>query len=651
MARTNEDFDAVINSAKRRAIELTSRREYLVEDKVESIGKISDATNYIKNSAEVYQLLEELQLKTQSKEKKLFEGLLTSLLNEVIDGNDDKIYFDSKISRNQSELDIKIISNGKVEDVYKDKGGSIKNIISMGLRFIVLSRSSNRRFLIFDEADCWLKSKYIPAFSRVIHQLSVKTGVQVVYISHHESYLLKDSARIVEISKDDAGLVRSKCMSDVVTNAESVDLMGGVPIEERQVIKYLRIKNFKQHKDTFIELSPFLTVITGENDLGKSGILEAFEVLTLNKMRPGLLNHDGDKASIEIGIEDDYEIAFKYKAKGAKKGLIQLSDSDGVVIEELREMGSIPNWLNDYLAMSSVRNINLHIHDQDSTCFMMGAAFPPSVRAKLLPLSKGGEQAQKMIKVHGERLTSSKRAIKTEEKRISNIDAQLQVLSHANFLDDQLAEIEVSHAVVMEGEDALKLCSEEVVRLALIEKEVVSMELVLDVPNTDRCSLSTDEILDMDFLLTEIKSLQSLEGKMAVYANSIDSLIDFSGLDNSVKSQVEDFDFLVSEMRSMAKADKDCEALSKGMELKTDGIEIKGFEEDNDCHLIADLQSSLGSQEKLMTELAAEAKSVNLLLAAAGVEKEQLIKESGEVCLLCKQPYPHNHKNVIEGAA
>lgn len=50
------------------------------------------------------------------------------------------------------------------------------------------------------------------------------------------------------------------------------------------MIKKLLIKNFKSVKELTIELNPKINIFVGENDSGKSTILEALSIITTGRL-------------------------------------------------------------------------------------------------------------------------------------------------------------------------------------------------------------------------------------------------------------------------------------------------------------------------------------------------------------------------------
>ncbi len=75
-----------------------------------------------------------------------------------------------------------------VEDILTGQGGSVANILSVGLRLIALSQLDKHRhrpFLVLDEQDCWLKPELVPVFMKLISQIADRLEIQLLVISHH----------------------------------------------------------------------------------------------------------------------------------------------------------------------------------------------------------------------------------------------------------------------------------------------------------------------------------------------------------------------------------------------------------------------------------------------------------------------------------
>lgn len=93
------------------------------------------------------------------------------------------------IKRGTLCLEFYVEREGQREDIIHGQGGSVANVISVGLRFFALAtldESDHRRFLVLDEQDCWLRPDLVPRLVKIIYDAGHSLGFQVLLISHHD---------------------------------------------------------------------------------------------------------------------------------------------------------------------------------------------------------------------------------------------------------------------------------------------------------------------------------------------------------------------------------------------------------------------------------------------------------------------------------
>src|SRR5439155_11341646 len=103
--------------------------------------------------------------------QQLFEQLLgtvqeklTIALQEILE-QPIKFCADSYFSGCSAKVDFWVERDGHKEDMMRGQGGSVINILSVGLRMFALATlddSKHRRFLVLDEQDCWLRPDLVP---------------------------------------------------------------------------------------------------------------------------------------------------------------------------------------------------------------------------------------------------------------------------------------------------------------------------------------------------------------------------------------------------------------------------------------------------------------------------------------------------------
>lgn len=399
--------------------------------------EIAECDQLLNRKDDVLRQLGLLQQQAQAKNKGVFEELLTSLIHEIMPHKSgEEVVLTSTLRQNLAALDIDIKSNGHLENVSRDKGGSIANIVAMGMRFVVLARQPNRRVLFLDEADCHLREEYIPAFAAVMQQLAQRLGIQVVYISHHPAAFFQGFGRIIEIYNQD-GQNHSQILSD-----EQVPEGYEYP---ENAFRYIRLRDFGPHENVLVELGGGLNIITGDNDLGKSKFITAVGELLSNDGQEARIRHERPFFEIEIGLEMGMSLLWKYKRTGSQKTLMELKDKDGQVIESSTlGSGKVPDWLHTYLAMGMVNDKNIHVHHQDEPKYLLSSHYTSIDRAKMLPLGRESRDVLRMIQIFNQQLSDARSKRKGLDTQLAKVKNLLQALSPLLDSDESTDDFESS---------------------------------------------------------------------------------------------------------------------------------------------------------------------------------------------------------------
>ena len=132
----------------------------------------------------------------------VLEEKLTLALQEVLE---QPIEFraEADFKRGSAAVEFWVENNGNREDVVRGQGGSVLNVLSVGLRMFAitgLDESEHRRFLVLDEQDCWLRPDLVPSLVKIVHQAGDALGFQVLMISHHDAQTFQEYAdRVYEV--------------------------------------------------------------------------------------------------------------------------------------------------------------------------------------------------------------------------------------------------------------------------------------------------------------------------------------------------------------------------------------------------------------------------------------------------------------------
>lgn len=153
----------------------------------------------------------------QSLSEKLFQELLGTLeqkltiaLQEVLG---QPLTFHAEASADQRSgvtVELKLKMAGKDVSIMDGSGGSVANVLSVGLRMFALASldpAKHARVLILDEPDCWLRPDLVPRLAKIIADAGRALGFQVILISHHDINVFRPLAdRIIQLQPSPSGV-------------------------------------------------------------------------------------------------------------------------------------------------------------------------------------------------------------------------------------------------------------------------------------------------------------------------------------------------------------------------------------------------------------------------------------------------------------
>lgn len=158
--------------------------------------KLEQATAYLGLADQVTDALDELSQTLFEQVLGVLREKLSIAIQEVLE---QPVMFraDASFKRGAASLEFSVERNGNQEDVNRGQGGSVQNVLSVGLRLFALARldeNEHRRFLILDEQDCWLRPELVPRLVNIVSRAAKELNFQVIMISHHDVSLFEQFA-------------------------------------------------------------------------------------------------------------------------------------------------------------------------------------------------------------------------------------------------------------------------------------------------------------------------------------------------------------------------------------------------------------------------------------------------------------------------
>ncbi len=171
-----------------RLLILEGKRERIATNRSASATDLERVTDYLSIADAVDQALDKLSERLFARIIKDLEEMLTLALEEVLE-QPIALKVNREYKRGMATMSFFVERNGQPEDIMRGQGGSVANILSVGLRLFglqTLDHAVHRRFLVLDEQDCWLRPDLVPRLVKIVHDASRKLGFQVLMISHHD---------------------------------------------------------------------------------------------------------------------------------------------------------------------------------------------------------------------------------------------------------------------------------------------------------------------------------------------------------------------------------------------------------------------------------------------------------------------------------
>jgi hypothetical protein len=183
-------------AARRRISLLLARRHEREKRSVRMAKEFEDLNAFLAIADKVTAALEQLNQQLFRQLLSLVEEKLTIALQEILD-QPITFHADADFKRGAATVEFWIERDGNREDVLRGQGGSVANILSVGLRLFALTtldEAEHRRFLVLDEQDCWLRPDLVPKLVKIVHDAGQALGFQVLMISHHDVSIFEQYA-------------------------------------------------------------------------------------------------------------------------------------------------------------------------------------------------------------------------------------------------------------------------------------------------------------------------------------------------------------------------------------------------------------------------------------------------------------------------
>lgn len=490
-----ENLKSRYKALRDKVLVLSKQKELYLSDYKVMREKLRIAEQEISDYEAINAILECAQQAEHESTIGVYEKLLTALIEDTLDNNR-KIKMNLAIERGMPALEIySEKEEGKLEDIYSSNGGSINNIVSVGLRAISLIRSKKRRLLILDESDCWLKGDYIPKFGAVIQQLSERLGIQIVMISHHNEENFSDIRNKLAISRN-GDTLKAEWKSSYGSEPPKWDL-------KDDGIRSLYLENFQSHKNTYIPLGKNVTLITGDNDIGKSVIVNALRAVFYGESNDTQINHQATETKVSVEFDRNKLLIWQRKLKGKPKVSYTLIDDKRGLdnpIHYYEGAKEVPDWVRIDFGIDYIDDLDVQLGHQKRPVFLLDE--PNSKKAKSLAIGNSENYLFKMMELAKQDLKNNKDFVKRAREQLEILLKKSDAIDNVKMISIEDCDAKLEELAALEK----KVNSKSELNNNL--KELQSNQYQLKILSTLHQSSFPKSTLDLDILYNRRKLIE-----------------------------------------------------------------------------------------------------------------------------------------------
>lgn len=242
-----------------------------------------------------------------------------------------------------------------------------------------------------------------------------------------------------------------------------------------QYIKKIILENFQSHKYSEIELDPYLNVIVGPSDQGKSAIIRALKWALFNEPAGDFFIREGEnECSVTVIFSDDIKVKrFRSRSKNA----YYLYDASG---EEIAFEGfgtSVPQEVRDMISIrkveldSNVSNL-INISEQLEGPFLLSEK--NSTKANSIGRIVGVHIVDDALKDTLKDIRNLKAKRKNHKNVLEGLQENLRKYDYLDNLIERLGKLKDIKQDIHDKENRLDRLSKLFINLNEIKKDIIS---------------------------------------------------------------------------------------------------------------------------------------------------------------------------------
>jgi hypothetical protein len=177
--------------------------------------------------------------------------------------------------------------------------------------------------------------------------------------------------------------------------------------------------DFQSHKHTVLPLSPGVTLIQGDNDIGKSAVVKALRAAFYAESNDTFIKHGASKAKVMMDFGPENILTWERNRKGRAKVVYSLTQREnGATIHQTEGARDVPPWVINF-GIATVDELDIQLGDQHDPVFLLNKS--PRERAKALAVGDEASHVQSLLALDKQEVLDSRAIVRQGEKSLENI--------------------------------------------------------------------------------------------------------------------------------------------------------------------------------------------------------------------------------------
>ncbi|MFW6081392.1 MAG: AAA family ATPase [Desulfosalsimonas sp.] len=281
------------------------------------------------------------------------------------------------------------------------------------------------------------------------------------------------------------------------------------------MIRRIELVNFMSHPHTVIEPAPGLTVITGENNTGKSAVISALQILCRNIAGDYMVRHGQRECRITLETGEGHVLEWKRKGKTVSYTV------NGREVHRLR--GSVPQDLHDLLRLPLVETetdpFDVHFGEQKKPIFLLDES--PARRATFFASSSDAIRLIEMQNRHRAKVKEARNEEARLVKEAGRLQQRLFTLEPVEDLQEDVKGVEAEYGLVRRTDEEITSIHS---RLTAMERAKKQAERFENTASAAQSLVPPPEVIPTEPLAALIRQIEIQQRSMEVQSASAEAV-------------------------------------------------------------------------------------------------------------------------------